>query len=582
MKTSYLIPCIIAISLVTSCIKEEGEELTILRTVGDSTMLSNEDGYFYGEAEKDKCIGNYDTIVIAEQGIKKIQKVDCYMNVEAKYYNLSPTYYSANSAQDTIVKCGFAYSRKNQKPIIGQEDTKVEYAQSFKNLSGDSIKFNVEIHNLDFNAKYFIRSFVINQKKDTCYNAHVLDTTTTLPGNVWFQRKDATLATGIEMPICFTIEEEGPCQGTYIYGGRDDFKCYNDLWKYSEEDDSWEQKASFENDIYKPYRCNGAAFVTKLRKSYNDYLIYICGGENAEGVPLAQVFTYNPQGNRYNNQDDHPNGRAYVQELPQALTGLVAFELKNQGGGDQNQIYYVGLGSTATDITKPYNRSVNSIIYKYDVQYDKFFKRERTEDMDTALLTWKNAGSLTGNNNTIGEALSNPVFLKVNETSFYIGTGNSTRTKDYTNVEGITTKTNLSNTFYYFTNNNEGTLVLNSNRTITAPAEFVPRTNAAGFFISYNKGERNYNRLYVGTGIDDNNVLKDFWAYDMSDQKWIRCSDCSIEKYRYGAVGFVVERTDDEYYNTLGTNKRGIIAFGRGFGSDGTPTLFKDVWEYLP
>ena len=582
MKTSYLIPCLMAIAFITGCIKEEGEELTIIRRVGDSTMLSNEGGYFYGEAQKDKCIGNYDTIVISTSGVKKVQKVDCYMEIESKFYDLSPSYYNANAAKDTIIKCGFVYSRKNQKPIVGADDCYAEYVDNFKLDGNDTLKFSKELHNLDFNAKYFIRSFVINQKKDTCYNAQVLDTTTTLPGDVWFQRNDAKLGGGIKMPICFTIED-GDYKGVYIYGGCDGYECKYDLWKYNKDDDEWEQIASYsegDNSEYFSRRCNGAAFVTKgLKENFDDYLVYICGGEDQDSKPTNKVFTYNPRTNRFNSQQDHPNGRSRVQDLPQPLTGLIAFELKNQGGGDHDKLYYVGLGSTATDITKPENKSINSLIYKYEVQYDRTYT---TDEIDKSALSWSNNTSLTSNNNTIGEGLSNPVFIKVNETSFYIGTGNSSRSKNYINENSDTVKTNLSNTFYYFSANTTGTLTLNTNRTITAPAEFLPRTNAVGFFLSYNKGERSFNRLYVGTGKDDNgNILKDFWAYDLSDSKWIRCSDCSIEKYRCGAIGFVVERTDDEYYNAMGANKRGIVAFGEGYDANGA-TLFKDVWEYLP
>lgn len=82
------------------------------------------------------------------------------------------------------------------------------------------------------------------------------------------------------------------------------------------------------------------------------------------------------------------------------------------------------------------------------------------------------------------------------------------------------------------------------------------RTSAVSFSI-LDKG-------YLGTGIDSSgNLLKDFWAYDPTNDTWTQVADFAGSA-RIGAVGFSIDSL-------------GYI----GLGDDGT-TLRKDVWEYSP
>src|SRR5882762_9853129 len=85
--------------------------------------------------------------------------------------------------------------------------------------------------------------------------------------------------------------------------------------------------------------------------------------------------------------------------------------------------------------------------------------------------------------------------------------------------------------------------------------EGVGRTEAVTFTIG--------DKVYVGSGYDGTNRLKDFWQYDQSTETWLRKADFpGIE--RNSAVAFVV-------------NGKGYV----GTGSDGINKL-KDFWQYDP
>ncbi|MEP7143282.1 MAG: kelch repeat-containing protein [Ferruginibacter sp.] len=86
------------------------------------------------------------------------------------------------------------------------------------------------------------------------------------------------------------------------------------------------------------------------------------------------------------------------------------------------------------------------------------------------------------------------------------------------------------------------------------PAAAIARSSAVGFAIN-DKG-------YVGTGYDGINRLADFWQYDGASNSWTRKKDFAGSA-RYDAVGF-------------GLLNKGYISTGY----DGN--YLKDIWEYDP
>ncbi|MCR9263163.1 MAG: IPT/TIG domain-containing protein [Flavobacteriaceae bacterium] len=89
-------------------------------------------------------------------------------------------------------------------------------------------------------------------------------------------------------------------------------------------------------------------------------------------------------------------------------------------------------------------------------------------------------------------------------------------------------------------------------------AESTVRSNAVGFAI---KGKG-----YIGTGIDDpinQNLLKDFWEYDPTDDTWVQVASFPGEA-RQSATVFVIN---------------GKAYVGLGNGSNGS---LKDFWEFDP
>ena len=554
MKTSYLIPCIIAISLVTSCIKEEGEELTILRTVGDSTIVSDIKGYFYGEAYKDQCVDKYFKPIVTKN---KIHAIDCYLDIKSTYYNL-------DIDKNKVVGYGYTWSDTDKEPVAGRDTFKIlEFNE--KDLGGDSIVFKGSINSLLHNHTYYVRSFVITENGDTAYNPHTITEKTVLPEDIWFERKKATLSP-LENPITFQIKQQ-----VYVYGGRNSSKCSNEMWTYNKEEDAWMQLATFDVPLFEnTNRCNGAAFVaTDIYKGVyqsKDTIVYICGGEDYDGNILKNVFIYNATQNKFptSRQEFHPNQRAGVADLPQPLTGLVAFTVENTGGGDYSERYYVGFGYTKQD------GSINPQFFEYQVREDA---------ADGSGIVWNAKSGLPGISSSTRSGLANPIFIPINSdnkigNSFYIGTG----------VSSINNK--ISNTIYRCSVDNTGEI--NVSQTIT---DSIPvRTNATGFMLDFTKKdadgyETDYSRLYIGTGqTTDGSLLNDFWAYDLVEGEWVRCADCG-EICREGASSFVIERNDDMYATEFSENQRGYVIFGRGYNKNqdsGNGKLLNDVWEYLP
>ena len=76
MKSKILFTCVVALALLSGCIKDEGEDLLIMRqNVCDSTVVTGAGGYMEGVATKDSIVKNsFETIITDNQ----IQKLNCY------------------------------------------------------------------------------------------------------------------------------------------------------------------------------------------------------------------------------------------------------------------------------------------------------------------------------------------------------------------------------------------------------------------------------------------------------------------------------------------------------------------------
>ncbi|MCQ2252538.1 MAG: kelch motif-containing protein [Bacteroidales bacterium] len=636
MKAKYIYPCLMALAITSGCIKDQGEEaLLITREVKDKsdkkedplTILTGYKGYMYGEAYIDEVIDNSFATKMSEN---RIEELDCYVTLSSKFEKI-------DVSKNKIVEAGYVYSRNVPEPLVGAKDCSVFEKKNvnFRETDGenDEFSFTGSGHSLDFNVKYYMRSYLVSEKGDTIYNPRVVEVKTKLPEDVWFRRKDASLSRRFDC-IQFYVDDQ-----IYIYGGRDASTCYNDLWTYDKKSDTWKQMKSFLDTDNSKYagltkRSNGAAFIYKTK---NDKLVFIGGGELSNGQPTASVFYYSTQNNRYATAGDHPNfsekvplfdekgnpvyitknGKAVYQkdmdkypiyktdkdgnptdeiedeiwvdentkkpkqftvnasdgsvaDLPQPLRGLVGFSMDGIAG----ECHYFGLGKN--DMNTPV-----SICYEYLMRND----RTNTNDpnIPNRVITWtESTFSIKGQRT--GENLYEPICIEVRgldeeqgkNTKVIIGTGE--------NENGV------SKNFYQIQKLNDNSVDVQPLPAV--PEGFVGRANATAFYLNFTKEDGTHiNRMYVGTGRNCkeesttiSSLLNDFWCYDFNTTTWMPRANCS-NIYRQGACGFALERTDDYFASQFGGNQRGFVSFGEGFvfGSGETNmTPLNDNWEYLP
>ena len=566
MKASHLIPYLMTVAVITGCIKEDGEPYTIMREIQDNTLESSLKGYMYGTAEKDSITENTFHTLLKANGLEDL---DVYISLASDYANIDIN-------RNAIKQCGYVYSPTNKIPTVGGDSCKVFDQKNIK-WDGDSTStaftFSGVQHGLKFNNNYFIRSYVVTTKGDTCYNPHVCQTKTVIPSNVWFKRNDASLDGRSE---AITATTDGG--QLYIYGGRGNTACYSDMWIYNSKNDTWEQKATFNpsdarSTAAPAERCNGAAFM--FNSPNGDTLMYILGGEEFAGTPLKTNFIYSLKHNQYGSSSDHPQGRQYVEPFEQPRSGMVAFKITAPSG---EVFHVVGLGRLYIEGTN--TSSPESKLFIYDHTFDrlKMKTNDKGEDEDdgTHVHTWQHLGSMTKDGKTDNErniiGFDEPVAFNINEKTVIIGTGEDS--------EG-----NYGKSFYRISMNN--ILEMELQKLPVPPDEFKPRKNAAGFYLKYVKEGAEYDRFFVGTGVDANGYpLNDFWAYEFSTMEWERIADCG-NIYREGAIGFKTLRVDDYFVKEFAEpQERGIVAFGRGtLNSTDEASICKvrkDVWEYLP
>ncbi len=104
-----------------------------------------------------------------------------------------------------------------------------------------------------------------------------------------------------------------------------------------------------------------------------------------------------------------------------------------------------------------------------------------------------------------------------------------------------------------------------------------PRYDGVGAYVQFNRGGTTHEMFYYGTGQNDTVYYNDWYAYDLTQDRWYVKSyiheDFIVGKPRSGAVSFVVTKAEVEY----GLNIRVFVMTGY----DGHNYL-NDVWEYLP
>lgn len=623
MKRKYVFPCLMALSVATGCIKEQGEEPFLItrddvkeydenaknkKENKDSvayTLVTAIGGFAEGEAKID--VLKTDTFRVDKGETKKIQDLDCYVEIASHFENLELN-------GKTIIERGCVYSHTNKYPIVGGNGCTNSSQYTVVNINSDTeTSFTSGCHKLDFNSDYYVRSYAIlgdedGESCDTIYNQRVSKIHTTLPEDVWVLRNDASFTNRTEAISCNVKDS------TFLYGGKTGSIYFNDMWVYNKDNDTWTQKATFEEGSASNYsgsekRANGAAFAYPNPTS-TDVLIYILGGEIEGKKPTNKVMFYSTKYNRYCNEMDHPNygnkvvyykdgkiqynqkpvldeagnpmynadgtpvteddktspimvslARSYVEDLPQAIRGNAAFVVNTAIG----ERYYVGFGKNDKE-------AIVGSFYEYSVEHD----RDNPNDPTYHTLTWTTAGSTVGERGRDGEGLYQPV-CEVCGSRIIVGTGESSTGS-------------LSKKFYQMGVETDGSVKMESIK--DTPENFPARANAGSFFLTYQKNGEIHERFYVGTGRTyieggSGNLLGDLWYYDFGQEQWGKARDFSNSTYaREGVTGFATTRKDDfvEVAGRVQEEPRGIFTLGRGYNNDNpaTQSYYKDCWEYLP
>lgn len=330
MKSKYLFTGVVALALLSGCIKEEGDEFLVKRTeVCDSTVVTGAGGYMEGIATKDSIVENSFEAPITDGQIKNL---NCYTKLHSEFQNL-------NTARNGIMEVGYVYSQTNKLPVINDEkkECKVLVVNKDVSPSDANVTFDGILEQLDFNSTYYVRSYAIckgDGKSDSViYNGRTLEYKTVLPEDVWVKRKDAPptpeeSATMLGRQFAFSTRVDIAGMGlenvratlpktmldqdsvVYLYGGKNGNTMFNDLWKYDPVDDTWRQMGSFNKGetmhTGPARRCNGAMLAYPNTKAA-DVLLFIIGGEVSTSAYTGTIFYYSTKENRFANYVDHPN-----------------------------------------------------------------------------------------------------------------------------------------------------------------------------------------------------------------------------------------------------------------------------------
>ncbi len=104
-----------------------------------------------------------------------------------------------------------------------------------------------------------------------------------------------------------------------------------------------------------------------------------------------------------------------------------------------------------------------------------------------------------------------------------------------------------------------------------------PRYNAVVAFVKFTRDGDTHEMFYYGTGQNDTAYFNDWYAYDLTQDKWYVKSyihqDFIVGPPRAGAVSFAIDKGVVQY----GLSQR-VFVYG-GYTGD---AYLNDVWEYLP
>ena len=329
MKSKILFTCVVALALLSGCIKDEGEDLLIMRqNVCDSTVVTGAGGYMEGVATKDSIVKNsFETIITDNQ----IQKLNCYTRLHSVFKDI-------NTERNGIKEVGYVYSHTKNMPVItDKENCKVLAVRKDVSPTETEVTFDGTIDQLDFNSTYYVRSYAIckgNGKADSViYNSRPIEYKTVLPEDVWVQRNDApSTMMGRSFAFSTRVDINGMGLETqratlpktmldqdsivYLYGGRNGNTMYNDLWSYDPLKDTWQQMGTFDQGetakTGPSKRCNGA-MLAYPNTSNADVLLFIIGGEVSNDKYTGTIFYYSTKNNRFATAADHPNaGRKFA------------------------------------------------------------------------------------------------------------------------------------------------------------------------------------------------------------------------------------------------------------------------------
>ncbi len=333
MKSIFLFACVVALALLSGCIKVEVEaphvqsqdnsDSTVVKDDSDSTVVKDADESMENIVINDSIVRNsFETRISGSQ----IEELNCYTRLHSEFQKL-------NTSKNVIKEVGYVYSLTNTMPVITDKDNcKVLTVTNDVSSTEADVTFEGTLEQLDFNSTYYVRSYVIckvGDKADTViYNNHALEYKTVLPEDFWIQRNDAPSAMmGRTLPFSTSVYINGMGLELYrstlpknvldldstvfVYGGKNGNTLFNDLWKYNPVNDTWQQMGTFEKgevmDKTGPARrCNGAMLAYPNIKA-SDVLLFIIGGEISTDEYTGTIFYYSTKGNRFAHQVDHPN-----------------------------------------------------------------------------------------------------------------------------------------------------------------------------------------------------------------------------------------------------------------------------------
>lgn len=646
MKSKFLFTCVVALSLLSGCIKEEGEELLIVRkNVNEFTVVTKDCGFMEGEAVEDKIVDNYFTPDDENNN-------PCYTVLHSDFKNFSAT-------RNEVKEYGYVYSLTNPTPTVGDKDCSVLQVAKGEGVqpvnSKDSAgtryldySFDGTLRDLQFNCTYYVRSYAVckgvGKADSVVYNNKPLEYKTVLPSDLWYERNDAPAAMAARKDA-FHCEYNDE---VYVYGGRNGNTLYNDLWKYDALSDTWQQMGTFEPVVTQytgpAQRCNGAMLAYPNPKA-SDVLLFIIGGEISNDKYTGKVFFYSLKNNRFADQRDHPNAGntftlhddegnpVYEYEYVKNPDGTYKYENGNKviaRDQDDNPIYRRDKNGDKIEATTTSSRNyIEELpIFKGEGSAKQYFglagcvafsltdngfngffvafgKTDASSDGQKHISTsvykymvendWDRQGTDVYNNvwsnvatdmGKLLEGFYQPVCVKCGD-RVIIGSGESSKTEKVSN--------NFYSVKYVFSPPEEKLKIeaLPKNEAFSDNENgFVARANAAAFYLNYSKDNVNYDRFYVGTGrtcVEDDfkeeagQLLNDFWCYDFVSKQWTRKRDCS-STVRQGAIGFTVNRADDIFVKNFGeTNVRGMFSLGEGYIIGGEGVRnLNDNWEYIP